>query len=383
MKNGFRVMDSDLHTMEPDNLWDRYLEKPYRNRLPQFTHEKDWASHVPLIKMGELSIGDYMEDQQSLSAESKLQDQSYARHNHLDHARSRAFDSETHVQAMDIEGVDLGVLYGTRGRQILQHDDLPPDYAAAVARAHNRWTHDFCQYNPERLKFAAQIAMHDVGLAVEEVRYSVEELGAIGVVGNPNPVNGRHIHDPYFDPLWDTLEDLDVPLGIHPTGLTSLRDNITSRFVGALNGYAIGRQAHNPIELMLAFSSLALGGVFERHPTLKVAFLEGTAGWLPWWLWRMDEHWELMGPGFDTELSKLPSACFARQCWIATDPDEAGLHRVIDAIGNDRIVISTDYSHSDGLFPEATNEFLSLEKLSEESQRRILWNNCASLYNHG
>ena len=114
-----------------------------------------------------------------------------------------------------------------------------------------------------------------------------------------------------------------------------------------------------------------------------MAFLEGTAGWLPWWLWRMDEHWELMGPGFDTELSKLPSACFARQCWIATDPDEAGLHRVIDAIGNDRIVISTDYSHSDGLFPEATNEFLSLEKLSEESQRRILWNNCASLYNHG
>ena len=73
--------------------------------------------------------------------------------------------------------------------------------------------------------------MHDVGLAVEEVRFSVEELGAIGVVGNPNPVNSRHIHDPYFDPLWDTLEGLGVPLDLHPTGLTSLRDNINARFV--------------------------------------------------------------------------------------------------------------------------------------------------------
>ena len=90
-----------------------------------------------------------------------------------------------------------------------------------------------------------------------------------------------------------------------------------------------------------------------------------------------------MGPGFDTEVSKLPSEYFTRQCWIATDPDEAGLHRVIDAIGDERIVISTDYPHSDGLFPEATNEFLGLEKLTEQSQRRILWDNCAALYNHG
>ena len=87
MKNGFPVMDSDLHTMEPDDLWDRYLEAPYRDRLPQFTHRDDRASHVPLIQLGHLSIGDYMDDQPTLTAESKLQDQSYARHDHLEFAQ--------------------------------------------------------------------------------------------------------------------------------------------------------------------------------------------------------------------------------------------------------------------------------------------------------
>ena len=128
MKNGFQVMDSDLHTMEPDDLWDRYLDKSYRDRLPKFTHEKDWASHVPLIQIGELSIGHYMEDQQSLSAESKLQDQSYARHDHLDYARSRAFDSETHVQAMDPP--QLRVLQCENGL----HADYASTYSALLYR---------------------------------------------------------------------------------------------------------------------------------------------------------------------------------------------------------------------------------------------------------
>ena len=87
-----------------------------------------------------------------------------------------------------------------------------------------------------------------------------------------------------------------------------------------------------------------------------------------------------MGPGYDSSASALPSEYFQRQCYIATDPDEAGLHRVVDAIGAERIVISTDYPHSDGLFPEAMNTFFGLENLSDRSHRKILWDNCADLY---
>jgi Amidohydrolase len=82
-------------------------------------------------------------------------------------------------------------MYGTRGRQILCHDDLAPGYAAALAHAYNKWAADYCKADPRRLKFAAQIAMHDVKSAVEEARRCVRELGAVAVIGTPNPVNGH------------------------------------------------------------------------------------------------------------------------------------------------------------------------------------------------
>jgi predicted TIM-barrel fold metal-dependent hydrolase len=281
---------------------------------------------------------------------------------------------------MDIEGIDVAVIYGTRGRQVQMHDDLDPEVAAALARAHNNWTRDFCSYSPERLKFAAQISFHDVGLAVREARRAVRELGAVAVIGNPNPVRGRHIHDPEFEPLWAAIEELEVPVGFHPTGQASLRDDIARRYLDHPNGRVIGAAARNPMELMLAFASFAAGGVLERHPQLRCAFLEGTCGWLPWWLWRLDEAWEKFGPGSEVQISQLPSQYFFRQCYVATDADEKVLRQVVEATGDDNIVVSTDYPHSDGLFPQAIEEFVALEGVSDKTKAKILWDNCARLY---
>jgi predicted TIM-barrel fold metal-dependent hydrolase len=66
---------------------------------------------------------------------------------------------------------------------------------------------------------------------------------------------------------------------------------------------------------------------------------------------------------------------------VATDADEKPLRQVIEAIGDDNIVVSTDYPHSDGLFPKAIEEFVHLEGVSEKSKAKILWDNCARLYN--
>jgi hypothetical protein len=201
------------------------------------------------------------------------------------------------------------------------------------------------------------------------------------VIGNPNPINGRHIHDPEFEPLWDAIEELGVPIGFHPTGQSSLRDDIARRYLDHPNGRVIGVAGRNPMELMMAFGSMAAGGVLERHPRLRCAFLEGTCGWLPWWLWRLDEAWEKFGPGSEVQISQLPSQYFFRQCYVATDADEKVLKQVVEAVGDDNIVVSTDYPHSDGLFPHAIEEFVALEGVSDKTKAKILWDNCARLYN--
>jgi uncharacterized protein len=380
MKRGLRVMDSDLHTMEPDGLWERYLDEPFRAHAPRFARAADGPPNQPTIRIGDLTIGEMTVRPRLVQASAELHRRAVARHPHNDVAAARGYDAETHLMAMDIEGIDVGILYGTRGRQVLMHDDMDPALAAALARAHNNWTHDYCARDPRRLKFAAQVAFHDPALAAAEARRAVRELGAVAIVGNPNPINGRHIHDPDFEPLWDTVEDLGVPVGFHPTGISSLRDDIARRMLDHPNGRVIGGAARNPMELMLAFGSLAAGGVLERHPHLRCAFLEGTCGWLPWWLWRLDELWEKFGPGSEVQIGALPSEYFFRQCYVATDADEKVLGQVVAAVGDDNIVVSTDYPHSDGLFPDAIKEFLALESVGEKTKAKILWDNCARLY---
>ena len=380
MKNGFKVLDSDLHTMEPDGLWEQYLEEPFKKFAPQFVRRTENATNQPIIRIGQVEIGEMSRRVQTALVGKDLQQRAFARHPHYEIAHARGYDSESHVAAMDIEGIDVAVIYGTRGRQVQMHDDLEPEVAAALARAHNNWTRDFCAYNPHRLKFAAQISFHNAELAIREARRAVGELGAVAVIGNPNPVNGRHIHDPEFEPLWSAIEELEVPVGFHPTGQASLRDDIARRYLDHPNGRVIGVAGRNPMELMLAFASMAAGGVLERHPGLRCAFLEGTCGWLPWWLWRLDEAWEKFGPGSDVQISQLPSQYFFRQCYVATDSDEKVLKQVVEAVGDDNIVVSTDYPHSDGLFPHAIEEFVSLEGVADKTKAKILWDNCARLY---
>ena len=381
MKSGFKVLDSDLHTMEPDGLWEQYLEAPFKKFAPQFTRRTENASNQPLIRIGGLEIGEMSRRPQTAVVGKDLQRRAFARHPHYEIAHARGYDAESHVAAMDIEGIDVAVIYGTRGRQVLMHDDLEPEVAAALARAHNNWTRDFCAHDPRRLKFAAQISFHDVALTIKEARRAVHELGAVAVIGNPNPVAGRHIHDPEFEPLWDAIEELEVPVGFHPTGQSSLRDDIARRYLDHPNGRVIGVAGRNPMELMLAFASFAAGGVLERPPRLRCAFLEGTCGWLPWWLWRLDEAWEKFGPGSEVQVSQLPSQYFLRQCYVATDADEKVLKQVVEAVGDDNIVVSTDYPHSDGLFPHAIEEFVAIEGVSDKTKSMILWDNCARLYN--
>ncbi|WP_266170992.1 amidohydrolase family protein [Dyella subtropica] len=351
MKSGFRVFDADLHTIEPDDLWSRHLDERYRTLAPR--PRPAAGSPHPTTK---------------------------ERHEHYRKASAAGYDPPSHLQAMAIEGIDVAVLFGTRGRHVQMHDDIDPSFADALARAHNDWTHDFCSHDPQRLKFAAQIAYHDVGLAVKEVKRAVEQLGAVAVIGNPNPVNGQHIHDPYFEPLWQAIEDLGVPVCFHPTGVWTLRDDIGRRFIDHSGGRLIADAARNPLELMLAFASLVAGGVLERHPGLTCAFLEGGCGWVPWWLWRLDDTYEKFPEDLDVPLALRPSDYFHRQCYVSADAGEQYLAEVVAAIGDTRIVMATDYPHRDSMFPDAVSTFVARQDLSMQTKSRILWNNGARLY---
>jgi predicted TIM-barrel fold metal-dependent hydrolase len=306
-KQGFKVFDSDLHVIEPPDLWPRYIAPEFRAQAPVgFVSEniRELGLLIPGMpepRHGTLG-GRNFENLQQLYA---------------DHAR-RGFGPDVQIEAMDEEGIDAAVLFPSRALIALTIPDMDPAYARAIARAYNDWLYDFCQTSPDRMLGAGMISVYDIGHAVEEAHRAVEDLGFRAVFLRANKVNGKPWHDPYYNPLWSALEKLDVPLGFHESG-ASLSRHISDYFNPS---FGLGRICSQPLEQMLAVSAFVAGGVLHRHPGLRVAFLEANCSWVPWILWRMDECFELEGDVVMKELTMPPSEYFRRQCVVSIEPDE-------------------------------------------------------------
>jgi len=284
-------------------------------------------------------------------------------------------DPRAMLRAMDREGIDVAVAFRTLASHFVGVDGLDPELSAAVCRAYNDWLAGFCATDRARLLPAAVIPLQDLGLAVEEARRGVRELGAVAVVVSNHPVNGRPWYDRTYDPLWAELERLGVPAAFHGFQL-AYQDQLGRRF---LDNFALGHAAAHPVETMLALGGLLTGGTFVRFPGLRAAFLESNSSWVPWWLWALDERMEKFGDYDHVPLAAPPSEYFRRHCWVSVEPDEALVRHVLPAIG-DNIVFSSDWPHDDSSFPFATDTFLALEGVPAESKRKILWDNCARLY---
>lgn len=85
--------------------------------------------------------------------------------------------AEVQLEAMDIEGIGLAVLYPTRGLRALVVDDMDSGFAAAIARAYNDWLYDFCRKDPTRLIGAGMISPYSMNDAIAQARRCSEELG--------------------------------------------------------------------------------------------------------------------------------------------------------------------------------------------------------------
>jgi predicted TIM-barrel fold metal-dependent hydrolase len=219
------------------------------------------------------------------------------------------------------------------------------------------------------------VSVHDVNDAVAETRRVAKEYGFRSIFLRANIVNGHNWYDPYYEPLWNTLEELELPVGFHEA--TGSRSRQTGENFDP--NFGIRRIYSQPVENMLALGAFLCGGILARHPKLKVAFLEANCSWVPWLVWRADEGYEREGDIFMEDNTELPSAYFKRQVWVSVEPDEGPARYTIEEFGCENLVFSTDYPHGDSKYPEAVENFLELP-LSDEQKRKILWDNCARFY---
>ena len=254
-KNGFKILDSDIHVMEPVDLWDRYLEPPFKGRVRGFY---DFALDMR-IEIGGQVVPTVLGTAERLATKEMVRTEGvYQKY------VEGGWTSKLQLEAMDTEGVDVAVIYPSRGLCGVAIEGMDPMLANAIARAYNNWLHEFCQEDPQRLLASAMVSPFDIEEAVVEARRAVTELGFKAVFLRPNLVSGRNWYDPYYEPLWSTIKELGVPLGFHESQ-GCLLPQVGSRFG---SNAMLRHTASHPFEQALALMSFCGGGILERHPQL-------------------------------------------------------------------------------------------------------------------
>src|SRR6266404_99335 len=137
-KNGFKVFDSDMHIMEPPDLWERYIDPQFRSQAPRgrtSENVRDLGTIFPNVPQDIRRTGGTPHRGRNFNKNQEI---------YRNHAE-RGWTGEVQLEAMDTEGIDTAVLFPTRGLGILTFPNQDPRFDAAMARAYNDWLHDFCK----------------------------------------------------------------------------------------------------------------------------------------------------------------------------------------------------------------------------------------------
>ena len=125
-------------------------------------------------------------------------------------------------------------------------------------------------------------------------------------------IREKNLDDPSFDVVWATAQRLDVAVCTHGGGQAPGQTPFAiERFDTRLGIHAIT----HPVGAMQAVYNFTVGGILHRFPELRVGFMEAGVGWLPFWLERLDEHWERM-PEQAPQIDRPPSEYFRGRCFL-------------------------------------------------------------------
>ncbi len=365
MTESIPAFDADAHFMEPGDFWSDYIDPEFRDRAPVGDTDRggltvDGRLRFPTIRWARME------------ALNKEWADAYGAWD------ARGWDPSSYLEALKEQDVQLMALYPSRGLMQVAPWGLDPKLAAAITRAYNRWSADFVSDSDGRLLAVGQLDLRDVDAAIAEAQRAVRDHGirAFFILPEP-PLPGVSLDRAYYDPLWSTLEDLDVALAIHNVAGTGLGQIGADRF----GDWAAPRIAFAfPLEAQLTLFSFLCGGICERHPGLRLVILESGSGWLPYWLWHLDEIAEDFASIDLPKLSQKPSEYFRRQCFLSADASEPMLAQVIEAVGADCIVTASDFPHPEGTFPLGVRRLQDRTDIDESAQRQILWSNPRRLY---
>lgn len=273
------------------------------------------------------------------------------------------FDLDDHLQHMDSTGHQIDFICSL-GPFSTFFSEIPLADGIHYSQMYNDEMAQAQRLHPGRVWASGVVPLQDTKAAVDELDRMVRKLGLIGV--NIPGAIGRdsRIDHPRLEPFYDRIEELGVPLFIHPTDNTFI--DMFEDYGGALH-LALGRT----FDVSLTGTRLILSGIVERHPRMKI-FMSHTGGALPYQAGRMDKSCSA------AKLPKDPSVYLKTFYTDTVSPHPLGVKWAIEFFGVDHIMFGDDYPCWK---TEAALQVLEEVGLSKSDKEKILGLNARRFFN--
>jgi predicted TIM-barrel fold metal-dependent hydrolase len=375
------AIDADGHVLEPPDLWEQYLEPKYRDVAIRLKKDDQGLEYVEIegrpsrVLRGNFPAGLGLMDRRGGIIYEREEKSGLL---YRDMAPLGAMDPKERIERLDLENIAAAVLYPTLSILWIA-EAVQEELIQAYVRAYNRWIVDFCADSGGRLVPVAQVSLGDPEAAEVELRRAVK-AGCKGVFAPTFCLTRKPFAHPSHHRVFAAAEELGVPFGIHPGFEPKwCAPGRYGEYSSMKYGFFLNVTAGDAVRH--AFTSFFQYGVPEKFPSLNVVVLEAGAGWIGYWLDRMDSVYSSPQGGPVREiLPELPSTYFHRQCFISADPDESTLAPVIEAIGPEKFFWASDFPHPDHP-PEYVSRLEALiEALPEPARAPVLGDNVRKLY---
>jgi len=344
---GVRLISGDDHNMEAPNLWVDRMPAKFKDRAPL-----SWVDE----KGGHISLKGRVLDTPGTTAD-------------LFAGCKGFFSAEEKIKVMDAERIEASVLFHGKLQALNMLISEDNELYTACIDAYNEWLAEFTRPYAKRLVGVAVLPTFLNPAASRDYMQKIVQLG-YKALQMPSFPKGVRYNSMEMEPVWTAIEESGLPLSFHVGAYLEFKGN------GA-TGANIARNL-SPFRPLLG--QLVFAGVFDRHPNLKVVFTEGGAGWVPHALQDMDKLCRNYEASLKPKLGFLPSYYWQRQCYASFMDDPLGL-KLIDYIGEDNVIWSTDYPHAEGVFGYAGEVARNIyETLGPTAGKKVLGGNAARLW---
>ena len=356
-----QIIDADTHIDETDDTWE-YMRAEELEFKPNTTYPAKVDPSRPPIRYwmidGQRHLRFTRDDQRTRTTVETRE----------------LLDVQARLRAMDAMGTHMQVIYPTL---FIVEVTQRPEVSLALRRSYNRWIANRCDESGGRLRWVCLPPLMTMDETLEELRFA-KDHGACGVMKKGDLEAGKWPADPYFFPLYEEAERLNMPICFHTATGTPDRPSMKE--------VSLGQFMRSQLSAIHAFHTLIRHEIPSKFPKLRFGIVEANSSWIPYAAYELKRRLKRLGGGstFGTPQYEFQTELLKANRMYVTCPVVEDLPSIMKFAGEDNLMIGSDYTHADQSmehdFPRLLQERADQGDLPQSAVKKILYDNAKTFY---